>query len=115
MSDMFGAYYPKVEGDRPCIICDRPLKESEDRRCSVCEEALKDGERQAVIDQLKEKGYEAKPCVDPDMIALKVGEAEDPNERMRLTADGQFYIVDDGYYYQIGSVEDLKKFLEAKP
>ena len=115
MSDMFGAYYPKVEGDRPCIICDRPLKESEDRRCSVCEEALKDGERLAVIYQLKVKGYEAKPCVDPDKIALKVGKAEDTNERMHLSADGQLYIVDDGWYYQIGTVEEFKNWLEAKP
>ena len=71
-------------------------------------------ERQAVIDQLKEKGYEAKPCVDPDMIALKVGEAKDTNERMHLSADGQLYIVDDGYYYQIGTVEDFKNWLEDK-
>ena len=45
MSTMFGAYHPKVEGDRPCIVCDRPLRETEDRRCSVCDEALKEEEK----------------------------------------------------------------------
>ena len=41
INTMFGAYYPKVEGDRPCIICEKPLQETETRLCKVCEEATR--------------------------------------------------------------------------
>ena len=42
LSTMFGAYYPKVEGDRPCAICEKPLQGTETRLCKVCEEATRE-------------------------------------------------------------------------
>jgi hypothetical protein len=51
--------------------------------------------REEVIALAKSKGLQAKPCALESMMAVNVGKAEDPNERMRLTESGQVLVVDE--------------------
>jgi hypothetical protein len=67
--------------------------------------------REEVLKLAENKGYQAKPCVAENMMAVKIGKADDPNERMRYTADGQILVVDEGYYWQVGGVDEWAKYL----
>ena len=49
--------------------------------------------RDEAIKLAESKGYSAKPCVAENMMAVKIGKADDPNERMRYTADGQILVI----------------------
>lgn len=72
--------------------------------------------REEVIALAKSKGLQAKPCALESMMAVNVGKAEDPNERMRLTESGQVLVVDEGCYWQVGTTEEWAKHLnEEKP
>ena len=70
--------------------------------------------RDQVIAKAIAAGMYAKACADEKYIAIEYGKAENPNERMRITSDGALLIVDDGYYWQIVTTEELAKHLEAK-
>jgi hypothetical protein len=67
--------------------------------------------REQAIALAEAKGYRAKPCAAEDKMAVKIGKADDPNERMRLTPDGQVLVVDEGYYWQVGSVDEWAAYL----
>ena len=70
--------------------------------------------REQIAEQLTSKGFTVQLCVDPGLIAMRVDVAcPDPNERMRLTETGQLLTVIDGYYYQVGTVEDFEKYLKT--
>ena len=72
--------------------------------------------RQQIAEQLTSKGFTVQLCVDPGLIAMRVDVAcPDPNERMRLTETGQLLTVIDGYYYQVGTVNDFEKYLRTLP
>ena len=70
--------------------------------------------RDDIIRKARESGLVVEPCVSEDHIAVRVGEAVDSNERMRLTADMQLLVVNDGYYWQVGTVEDLANAIRAR-
>jgi hypothetical protein len=70
--------------------------------------------REDVIRSANEAGMIAKPCASEEYIAIRAGEAEDTNERMRLTEDGQVLVVDEGYYWQVGTVEDVANAIRAR-
>jgi hypothetical protein len=59
-------------------------------------------------------GLTAKPCASEEYIAIRAGEAEDTNERMRMTEDGQIFVVDEGYYWQVGTVQDVANAIRAR-
>ena len=69
--------------------------------------------REEVIALAEAKGYRAKSCVAEDKMAVKIGKADHPNERMKLTADGQVLVVDEGYYWQVGGVDEWAKYLKG--
>jgi hypothetical protein len=69
--------------------------------------------REEVIALAESKGYRAKPCVDESRMAVKIGKADHPNERMKLTADGQVLVVDEGYYWQVGGVDEWAEYLKG--
>jgi hypothetical protein len=71
--------------------------------------------REEVIALAEIKGLQAKPCAADGMMAVKVGNAEDTNERMRLTDSGQLLVVDEGYYWQVGTTEEWAKHLQEQP
>jgi len=68
--------------------------------------------RDQVITKAIASGMYAKACADDNYIAIECGKAEDPNERMRMTSDGALLLVDDGYYWQLATAEELSKHLE---
>ena len=70
--------------------------------------------REDVIRMAREVGLTAKPCASAEYIAIRAGEAEDTNERMRLTEDGQVLIVDEGYFWQVGTVQDVANAIRAR-
>ena len=70
--------------------------------------------REEVIALAKSKGLQAKPCALESMMAVNVGKAEDPNERMRLTESGQVLVVDEGCYWQVGEVDEWSEYLQEK-
>jgi len=74
----------------------------------------KEMNREEVIQFANRSGFVAKPCASEEYIAIRVGEAEDTNERMRLTEDGQVLVVDEGYYWQVGTVEDVANAIRAR-
>lgn len=67
--------------------------------------------REEVIALAEAKGYRAKPCAADNLMAVKLGKADNPNERVRLTEHGQVLVVDEGYYWQVGSVDDWAEYL----
>lgn len=71
--------------------------------------------RDQVIAKAIASGMYAKACADEDYIAIECGKAENPNERMRMTSDGALLIVDEGYYWQLATVDELNKHLEKNP
>lgn len=70
--------------------------------------------REQVMAEAREKGLVVEPCRASNMIAVR-SSAVPPgtNERMRLTAEGAFLTVADGYYWQIGTVEDVHNYLKS--
>jgi hypothetical protein len=71
--------------------------------------------REDIIKLAESKGYQAKPCAADGMMAVNVGKAENTNERMRLTESGQLLVVDEGCYWQVGSVDEWAKYLQEQP
>ncbi len=70
--------------------------------------------RDDIIRMANEAGMVAKPCASEEYIAIRAGKPEDPNERMRMTEDGQLLIVDEGYFWQIGTVEVVANAISAR-
>ena len=71
--------------------------------------------REQVMADARSVGLVVEPCRQEDCIAVRaekvpVGQF---NERMRITADGAFLTVADGYYWQVGTVEDVAKYVET--
>lgn len=70
--------------------------------------------REAVMERARAAGLTVEPCANPMMIAVRVGEApKDTGERMRLTADGAVLTVADGYYWQVGTVAEVARYVET--
>ena len=70
--------------------------------------------REEVIKKATDKGLVVEPCRDESFIAIRAEKVpEGCNERMRMTAEGAFYTVADGYYWQVGTVEDVSNYLET--
>ena len=68
-----------------------------------------------VIEQAALIGWHAVPCALPNLIALRAYKSEEPNERMRLSSTGAMYTLgDDGWMYQIGTVEDVAAAIKAR-
>lgn len=60
------------------------------------------------LEKLKNLGWVAKPCALFHGIGIRTYIPE-TNERMRMGANGELYIKDDdGWMYQIGTLEDIK-------
>ena len=70
--------------------------------------------REDIIRMAQDIGWIVKPCYDPTMIAVQCGIAPDANERMRVTAEGAVLIVDDGYYWQIGTTQEVAAAIRAR-
>ena len=70
--------------------------------------------REEVIALAESKGLQAKPCALESMMAVNVGKAEDPNERMRLTDSGQVLVVDEGCYWQVVTVDEWTQYLQEQ-
>lgn len=63
----------------------------------------------------EQKGRVVKHCHDPGYAALDCGEAPNTNERARITADGAFLTVDEGRYWQVGTLDDVYNGLRSLP
>lgn len=71
-------------------------------------------ERIDVMQLAQSKGLVVEPCNHEGLIAVRLSKAPDgANERMRITADGAFLTIADGYYWQVGTVDDVKKYVET--
>ena len=60
-----------------------------------------------LIELGKQKGRIIERCVDAKFAAVDCGPAPDTNERMRLTADGAMLIVNEGRYWQVGTLNEV--------
>ena len=69
--------------------------------------------REQVMKDAESVGLIVQACHSEDNIAVRAGEAPNPNERMRMTSDGSLMIVDDGYYWQVGTVEDVANYVKT--
>lgn len=69
--------------------------------------------REQVMQEAQSVGLVVEPCHDEGCISVRSGEAKDTNERMRLTSDGVLLTVSDGYYWQVGTVEDVARYVET--
>ena len=70
--------------------------------------------REDVIALAVSKGYRAKPCAAENFMAVKLGKADNPNERMRLTESGQVLVVDEGFYWQVGTADEWAEYLQEQ-
>ena len=61
------------------------------------------------------KGRVVKQGHDKDYAALDCGQAPNTNERMRLTSDGALLTVDEGRYWQVGTLADVYNGLKGLP
>lgn len=70
--------------------------------------------RDRVMDSAREVGLIVEPCALETLIAIRTGEApEDTSERMRMTAGGALLTVIGGYYWQVGTVEDIDNYVQT--
>ena len=59
------------------------------------------------------RGLTVRPCHSEDCIMVQTDQvALDRSERMRFTASGGLLMVDDGYYWQVGTHADLAQLLK---
>ena len=70
--------------------------------------------REQVMADARAAGLVVEPCAMESLIAVRGDKAPETNERMRLTSNGALLTVADGYYWQIGTVEDLANHLKAR-
>jgi hypothetical protein len=71
--------------------------------------------RDEAIKAVTERGLIVKPGALEYLVLVRM-EAVPPdnNERMRITASGGLLVVKDGYYWQLGTTEDLIRWMEEK-
>ncbi len=60
-----------------------------------------------------EKGRVVKACHSIEHAAIDCGAAPDTNERMRMTADGALLLVDEGRYWQVGTLDEVYNGLRS--
>ena len=70
--------------------------------------------RDQVMEKARNAGLVVEPCSDERYISVRAGVVENTNERMRLTSDGALLTVHEGYYWQVGTVEDVDNYLKAR-
>jgi len=71
--------------------------------------------RDEAIKKATERGLIVNPGAIEYLVSVRTDTAPpDNNERMRITASGNLLIVEDGYYWQVGTTEDLIRWTEEK-
>lgn len=70
--------------------------------------------REQVMQDARAVGLIVEPCAMESLIAVRGNKAPETNERMRMTSNGAMLIVADGYYWQIGTVEDVANYVKAR-
>ena len=72
--------------------------------------------REEVMADARTAGLVVEPCRHEDFIAIRLSEIPEDrkNERMRMTAEGALLTVADGYYWQVGTIEDVANYLKTK-
>jgi hypothetical protein len=66
-----------------------------------------------VIALAAEKGRVVKACHSPEHAALDCGAAPNTNERMRMTAGGALLTVNEGRYWQVGTLDEVYNGLRS--
>lgn len=70
--------------------------------------------REQVMESARSVGLVVEPCAMDCLIAVRGEKAPtDTNERMRMTSDGAMLTVSDGYYWQIGTVDDVANYVNT--
>lgn len=70
--------------------------------------------REQVIQDATNVGLVAEPCRDEGYIAIRCDKApKGTNERMRITADGAVLTIFDGYYWQVGTIDDVSNYVKT--
>lgn len=70
--------------------------------------------REQVMKNARSLGLIVEPCRMEEFIAVRSEKVpEGSNECMRLSANGSFFTVSDGYYWQIGTVEDVANYVQT--
>lgn len=70
--------------------------------------------REQVMQEARSVGLVVEPCREEDFIAIQSDKApEGTTERMRMASDGSVFTVADGYYWQVGTVEDVSKYVQT--
>jgi hypothetical protein len=71
--------------------------------------------RDEAIKKATERGLIVKPGALEYLVSVRTDKVPpDNNERMRITASGNLLIVEDGYYWQVGTTDDLIRWMEEK-
>jgi hypothetical protein len=69
--------------------------------------------REEVIEQARAAGLTVEPCAHPNLIGIRAYKP-DSDEKMRMGAGGEMYTRgEDGWMYQIGTVEDVARYVET--
>jgi hypothetical protein len=70
-------------------------------------------DRDKVMESARLAGLIVEPCAMESLIGIRAYQS-DSNEAMRMGSNGAFYTRgDDGWMYQIGTVEDVAKYVET--
>jgi len=71
--------------------------------------------KESVMRDAEAAGLIVQACHDDNFIAVRADKApEGTQERMRMTSNGSLFTVSDGYYWQIGTVEDVANYVRSK-
>jgi len=69
--------------------------------------------RDEVLDKAKAAGLVVQPCADPSYIGIRAYKPE-TQEVVRVGSSGEVYIRgDDGWMYQVGTIEDVARYVES--
>jgi hypothetical protein len=70
--------------------------------------------REEVMDQARAIGWVVEPCAVPEFIAVRAYKS-DTNESLRIGPNGEAYTRgEDGWMYQVGTVEDIANAIRGK-
>ena len=70
--------------------------------------------RNEVMELARSKGLVVEPCNMESLIAVRQDRVPTGcTELMRLTSDGAMLIVADGYYWQVGTVDDVYEYVKT--
>jgi len=69
--------------------------------------------REDLMEKAKALGWVVRVCKDPSYVAIR-SYKPDTNEKMRIGANAEIYVLSEGWMWQVGTFESLEQAIQEK-